>query len=170
MGLSILLAVGCTNRSVEPLPSPPDDSSPVSEPTVSTSSLSGEESQYADVLSVVPTGEPGAYRFAVSIQSPDTGCEQYANWWEVVSAEGALIHRRILFHSHVNEQPFERSSSPVEIEADQMVIVRAHMHPSGYGGQVLRGTVDQGFSVVELDDNFALDLAQQAPLPTGCTF
>ena len=106
----------------------------------------------------------------MTVQSPDTGCDQYADWWEVISEEGTLIHRRILLHSHVNEQPFSRSSGPVEISTNQAVIVRAHMHPHGYGGQALQGTVDQGFSVVELDADFAVDLAQTEPLPTGCSF
>lgn len=169
IGLGIALLLGCTKTSIDPLSSPSIDSSP-GEQQDSPLSLSGDSSLYADVLSVAPNGESGAYQFAVSIQSPDTGCEQYANWWEVVSEDGALIHRRILFHSHVNEQPFQRSSGPVAIAADQVVIVRAHMHPIGYGGQVLKGSVTQGFLSVESDDDFALDLAQKEPLPTDCTF
>ena len=125
---------------------------------------------FADVLAVETSGNAGAYQFSVTIQSPDTGCDQYANWWEVVSEEGALLHRRVLFHSHVNEQPFSRSSGPVSISDSQSVIVRAHMHPHGYGGQALKGSVAQGFNVVEIGDDFAVELAEEAPLPNGCTF
>ena len=43
--------------------------------------------QLADVLEVSPSGERGAYSFAVTLRSPDTGCERYADWWEVVSED-----------------------------------------------------------------------------------
>ena len=128
------------------------------------------DSLLANVTAVDVTGEPGAYRFSVTIQSPDTGCDQYSDWWEVVSADGDLIHRRVLLHSHVDEQPFTRSSGPVEIESEDPVIVRAHMHPHGYGGQAFEGTVSGGFTVATLPEGFAAALSEQSPLPTGCTF
>ena len=83
------------------------------------------QTSFANVLSVQVTGNPGAYQFAVEIASPDTGCEQYADWWEVVSQDGQLLYRRILLHSHVDEQPFTRSGGPVEVAADELVYVRA---------------------------------------------
>jgi len=118
----------------------------------------------------VPSGEPGDYTFAVTIESPDTGCEQYANWWEVITPEGDLIYRRILAHSHVDEQPFERSGGPVEVQPDQSVIVRAHMEPYGYDSQALQGTVEGGFEAVTLSPQFATDLATAEPQPQGCNF
>lgn len=118
----------------------------------------------------VPSGEPGDYTFAITIESPDTGCEQYANWWEVVTPEGNLIYRRILAHSHVDEQPFERSGSPVAVQPDQTVIVRAHMHSSGYGSQALQGSVENGFESVTLSPEFAADLATADPRPQDCAF
>ena len=118
----------------------------------------------------VPSGEPGGYTFAVTVESPDTGCEQYANWWEVITPEGNLIYRRILAHSHVDEQPFERSGGPVEVQPDQTVIVRAHMEPSGYGSQALQGSVEEGFEAVTLSPDFAADLATAEPQPQDCNF
>jgi len=124
----------------------------------------------ADIVSVEVTGQSGAYQFAVEIRSPDLGCDQYADWWEIFLEDGTLVYRRILAHSHVGEQPFTRSGGPVEIQPDTVVLVRAHMHPDGYGGQVLEGTVDGGFTTVEISTEFAQGLEDRAPLPDGCGF
>jgi len=124
----------------------------------------------ANVVSVSVSGNEGDYHFSVEIQSPDTGCDQYANWWEVVSEDGDLIYRRILLHSHVNEQPFSRRGGPVNTEADQTVWIRAHMNNTGYGGTVLFGSVESGFEEAETDENFAGGLETTEPLPDGCAF
>ena len=124
----------------------------------------------ANVISVQATGNPGAYSFSVGISSPDTGCQQYANWWEVLNEDGELIYRRVLLHSHVGEQPFVRSGGTVEIAADEVVWVRAHMNPGGYGGQVFKGSVATSFQMANLDPTFAADAANLAPLPNGCNF
>lgn len=128
------------------------------------------ESQFADVQSVQVTGSPGAYQFAVKIASPDTGCEQFADWWEVFDEDGQLLYRRILLHSHVNEQPFVRSGGPVDVSADTLVYVRAHMNTTGYGGQVMKGTVQGGFEPVEVEASFGTDLERVPPQPEDCAF
>ena len=132
--------------------------------------VAADSAELADVLQVSANGQPAAYTFNVEIASPDTGCEQYADWWEVLSEDGRLLYRRILTHSHVNEQPFARSGSPVEIGADTIVIVRAHMHPGGYGGTALRGSVQDGFTETGLEAGFAGELERSEPLPEGCAF
>ncbi len=124
----------------------------------------------ARVTQVEIAGDSQTYRFAVTIESPDTGCERYANWWEVLTPSGELIYRRILAHSHVEEQPFTRSGGPVAIDPEQEVIVRAHMDPDGYGDQGFRGTIEQGLIAVELSPTLAAEVAQQQPLPSGCAF
>ena len=124
----------------------------------------------ADVLSVSTSGTPGAYQFTVTVRSPDTGCQQYADWWEVLSEDGRLLYRRVLLHSHVEEQPFTRSGGPVPIGPDTVVWVRAHLHPSGYGGGAMRGSVRLGFRSAALAASFGAQLAQQPPLPGGCDF
>ena len=136
-------------------------------PTVPPAEPSGS---LADVVSVEVTGDSGAYRFHVGVRSPDTGCDRYADWWEVIGEDGALIYRRVLLHSHVGEQPFERSGGPVPIEADAVVYVRAHMHPGGYGGAAFRGSVRAGFELAELPAGFVAGLAEEEPLPEGCAF
>ena len=124
----------------------------------------------ADVLSIAVNGNENAYTFSVEIRSSDTGCEQYANWWEVVTEDGELIYRRILGHSHVSEQPFTRFGGPVAIGADTIVIVRAHMFPDGYGGAAFQGSVNKGFEAIQLEADFAPELESANPLPDGCAF
>ncbi len=124
----------------------------------------------AEVRAVTVSGAPGAYTFSVEVASSDTGCERYADWWEVLAEDGTLLYRRVLLHSHVNEQPFVRSGGPVPAAADRRVIVRAHMHPEGYGRQAMAGTAADGFATVRLDDGFAAGVASMEPLPDGCAF
>ena len=124
--------------------------------------------EQTNVTHVEVSGDPQAYYFEVTVESPDTGCEQYVNWWEVLDAEGNLLYRRILAHSHVDEQPFTRGGGPVGIKAGEMVIVRAHLHPLGYGTQALQGNVLNGFESVELAADFRAELADQEPLPEDC--
>ncbi len=128
------------------------------------------EATLADVISVQVAGDPEAYQFSIEVSSPDKGCDQYADWWEVLTDEGGLVYRRILDHSHVDEQPFVRSGGPIAIGPDTAVLIRAHMHPGGYGGRVMGGTVRGGFEVVEIDAHFAAGLDGEPPLPTGCAF
>lgn len=136
---------------------------------INNENLSSEKA-VSDVISVVVNGDPNAYEFSIEIHSPDTGCEQYADWWEVLSKDGSLIYRRILVHSHVNEQPFVRSGKPVQIEANEVVYVRGHMHPGGYGGSVYKGSVQNGFQEVTVSSDFALGAEKEVPQPNGCAF
>ncbi|VAW82231.1 hypothetical protein MNBD_GAMMA13-1072 [hydrothermal vent metagenome] len=129
----------------------------------------------AEVVSVDFSGSEFNYTFNVGVLSQDTGCNQYADWWEVISPEGGLIYRRILVHSHIDEQPFVRPGTPVPIADDQIVIVRAHLNAhalvnSGYGTQVFRGSIVDGFTAVETEQSFATDLVNVSPLPSGCAF
>jgi len=124
----------------------------------------------SDVISVEVTGSPNGYQFSVGISSPDKGCEQYADWWEILTEKGELVYRRILDHSHVDEQPFVRSGGAVEIEADTVVIIRAHMNSGGYGGKGFKGTVQSGFEAVDLMPDFGADVERKPPQPAQCAF
>ena len=127
----------------------------------------------ATVQDIKVSGAENSYTFAVTLKSPDTGCEQYANWWEVISADGSsLIYRRILGHSHVDEQPFTRSGGVVAIAADREVIVRAHMHSAGYGEGLIamKGSVANGFNAYDVAQEFGSSLEKADPQPTGCAF
>ena len=128
------------------------------------------EDLFANVVSVSAAGQVNQYQISVGISSPDTGCEQFADWWEVLAEDGELIYRRILLHSHVNEQPFTRSGGPVVIEEDTVVYIRAHMKNHGYGGNTMKGSVKSGFLLIENPPVFPDAIESEAPLPTGCNF
>ena len=139
-------------------------------PTETMKIMTPEGITQAEVVSVNATGQPGAFSFSVEISSPDQGCDQYADWWEVITPGGELIYRRVLLHSHVDEQPFTRSGGPVPIEEHAVVLIRAHMHPGGYGNQAMQGSPGEGFKPIELSPEFAPDLAETPPLPEDCAF
>ena len=128
------------------------------------------QNRSAAVTAVNYSGESGNYIFSVTVESPDVGCEQYANWWEILTPDDTLVYRRILAHSHVNEQPFTRSGGPVNVSADEEIIIRAHMNSTGYGTRVFRGTIEQGFTNALVDGTLAVELEDTQPLPDGCTF
>ncbi len=124
----------------------------------------------ANVVTVTISGQSNQYQVSVSVSSPDTGCEQFADWWEVLTEDGELIYRRILLHSHVNEQPFTRSGGPVDIKEDTIVFIRAHMNQAGFGGNIMKGSVKSGFIIVEMPPDFSPGVENESPLPTGCNF
>jgi hypothetical protein len=137
---------------------------------------------YANVVSVeVASGSDGAYALSVSIESSDIDCSEYANWWEVLTEDGALSYRRILEHSHTDangssdaDQPgntFTRLGGPVPIAADTVVLVRAHLSTGGYNGSVMRGNALEGFrQAPEIGADFATDVEDDPPQSTGCAF
>jgi hypothetical protein len=142
---------------------------------------SSGEPPYAHVVAVSASGTDQNYQFAVSIESADIDCTQFANWWEVLGEDGTLLYRRILEHSHTDENgtsdpekpgnTFTRSGGPVPISGDTVVIVRAHMSTGGYNGRVLRGSANAVFAdAPDITSGFAAEVEDAAPQPTGCDF
>ncbi len=168
-GVAALALTGCGQGSTPPVTSSgPATAAPTNLP--SAIPASSDPMGDADVIKVSVSGGPGAYSLSVTVQSPDTGCGSYADWWEVVSEDEELLYRRVLLHSHVAEQPFTRSGGPVNIQPSDTVIIRAHMNRAGYGGEAFGGTVADGFSPAGVFPDFAAGLESQKPLPTDCAF
>ncbi len=134
------------------------------------SDAAGILSETTGVIALKVTGNENSYTFNTTVQSPDTGCEQYADWWEVVDLEGNLVYRRILAHSHVDEQPFSRSGTNIPLTKNTQVYVRVHINTLGYASAVQKGSVENGFMPAQLDSEFAKELEKVEPLPTGCAF
>ena len=99
---------------------------------------------YADVLFVsAQEQEDGTWRFDVTVRHADTGWEHYADAWEVVGPEGSPVATRVLAHPHVEEQPFTRSLSGIEIPLEyEYVLVRAHDLVHGSGGREVVVSLD----------------------------
>jgi len=91
----------------------------------------------ADVVSVeVRLTGPGVYAFDVTVRHADEGWDHYADRFEIVGPDGAVLGTRTLLHPHVTEQPFTRSLSDVAIPEDvSEVVVRAHDSVHGHGGR-----------------------------------
>lgn len=74
--------------------------------------------------------------FSVTLKHADTGWNHYANQWDVVSMDGVLLKSRVLYHPHVDEQPFTRSLSGVSIPAGaKQVKIHAKDTVHGYSKQ-----------------------------------
>ncbi len=104
--------------------------------SASTAVFAGE----ADIVDV-KVAKQGAdtYRFEVTLRHADTGWKHYADAFIVVGPSGKQLGKRVLFHPHVNEQPFTRSLSGVKISPDiKMVTVKAHDSVHELGGKEMQ--------------------------------
>ena len=91
----------------------------------------------ADVLNVNASKGPGnTYSFEVTVEHADTGWDHYADKWDILDDAGNVLGTRVIYHPHVDEQPFTRRLSGVEIpESIKKVTIRAHDSVHGYGGR-----------------------------------
>jgi hypothetical protein len=106
---------------------------------LTTATYAGE----ADVIEVeIKKTADTIYFFKVTVRHADEGWDHYANKWDVVAPDGTVLGTRTLYHPHVDEQPFTRSLSDVEIPAPiTEVTVRAHDSVHEYGGKTMKAIV-----------------------------
>ncbi len=79
------------------------------------------------------------WSFHVTLEHGDTGWDHYADQWEVLAPDGAVLGTRTLYHPHVNEQPFTRSLSGVYVSPDlDHVMIRARDSVHGHGPELFR--------------------------------
>ena len=77
-----------------------------------------------------------SWRVSVTLRHPDTGWDHYADGWRVELADGTVLATRVLFHPHVNEQPFTRSQSGIPIPEDVTeVFVRSRCLVDGWSAE-----------------------------------
>lgn len=165
--VSVLILAGCAaSESTSDIqgeaatPSVPESTSTISgSETASSSSTLANPSSTQQTSSPTPALGSGAdadvkyvravqsvddaWTFHVTVEHPDTGWDDYADGWDVLTPQGEVIKpdpdspfTRLLLHPHVGEQPFTRSQRGIAIPAGvDKVIVRAHDILDGFGGQ-----------------------------------
>lgn len=91
----------------------------------------------ADVLSVeIEETAPRTFTITAEVEHADDGWDHYANAWQVLDSNGNVLATRELAHPHMNEQPFIRSLSNVEIpEGVSTIVIRARDLVHGFGGK-----------------------------------
>lgn len=87
------------------------------------------------VVGAVATQTGGDWTFAVTIAHADTGWDDYADGWRVEHVDGTVLATRVLHHPHIDEQPFTRSLSGVELpEGMTQVMIRTRTNVEGWDG------------------------------------
>jgi hypothetical protein len=158
LGTVVALAAILVTGACGTTPVPPEataSSSPEPSPLPTTGGMGN-----ADVVHVrAVQSSAGDWTFHVTVQHPDTGWEDYADGWDVVTPDGRVLKpdpespfTRHLLHPHENEQPFTRSQSGIAVPPGVTRLrVRAHDLVDGYGGREvwvdLTAASGEGFEV-----------------------
>ncbi|MGI9394188.1 MAG: hypothetical protein ACR2OY_06040 [Boseongicola sp.] len=88
----------------------------------------------ARITDVIARSDGNSWTFSVTLEHADTGWDDYADGWRVVTSDGAELGLRVLLHPHVNEQPFTRSQSGIAIpNGVTQVFVEARTNADGWG-------------------------------------
>jgi len=96
-----------------------------------------------DILDATVTKSGMSWRVAVTLEHPDTGWDHYADGWEVLDADGNRRGYRLLHHPHVNEQPFTRSLTNLDLpDGTRTIHIRAHCSVDGWGNETVRVNLD----------------------------
>lgn len=87
----------------------------------------------------------------MTVRHEDKGPAHWADWWRVRTPDGRELGRRVLLHSHEDEQPFTREAQ-IRIPPDvKIVVVEAHDKLHGLDGNVvtldLTKPAGQGYTV-----------------------
>ncbi|MEM7293612.1 MAG: hypothetical protein AAF420_09515 [Pseudomonadota bacterium] len=99
---------------------------------LSTSATAGE----ADVIDVtIRALTDTSFRINATLEHADTGWEHYADAWDVLDADGNVLGTRVLYHPHVDEQPFTRSLTLTIPKSVKTVTIRAKDSKHEYGGK-----------------------------------
>ncbi len=79
----------------------------------------------------------GSRTIMATVRHADSGWKHYADAIEISTPEGVILRTRVLAHPHVNEQPFTRGASGINIpEGVRKIRVRAKDSVHGFGEAV----------------------------------
>jgi hypothetical protein len=125
LGSGLLLLAACQSNGSSPTPT-----------------ISGQGNADVTYVKAVQAAD-STWTFYVTVSHPDTGWDDYADGWDVLTPDGTVLKpdsespfTRLLLHPHVDEQPFTRSQSSITIpEGVTQVRIRAHDLLDGFGGR-----------------------------------
>lgn len=90
----------------------------------------------AKIENVTARAAGDAWTFSVTLRHADTGWDDYADGWRILSLDGTELGIRTLYHPHVEEQPFTRSLSGVKLpNGTTEVLVEARTNTDGWSGE-----------------------------------
>ena len=149
VALLLALAVALSGCAGGAAPAPATSAAPVTVAVTATAAAiasprSTAGGGNADVVSVRAVEDAdGTWTFHVTVRHPDTGWEDYADGWDVVTPDGRVLKpdpdagfTRTLLHPHIDEQPFTRSQGSITVpQGVTRLRVRAHDLVDGWGGQ-----------------------------------
>ncbi|RDE19959.1 hypothetical protein DV711_11180 [Motiliproteus coralliicola] len=73
------------------------------------------------------------WSFSVTLKHDDSGWDHYADQWRILNSDDEILGVRVLHHPHVNEQPFTRSLSGVELpQGTKQVFIEARDSVHGW--------------------------------------
>lgn len=128
----VFLVVACSS----------DEGAAVAPDTETTQEVGEVSAGCAHVVGATITASGDTYTVDATVRSADTGWEKYADAFEVRAPDGTVLGTRILTHPHVDEQPFTRSLTGVEIRpGTTQVTVAARDIVVGFCGDVVVLTV-----------------------------
>ena len=96
-----------------------------------------------EIVQTVFTQQGRTWRVDTTLRHADTGWEHYADAWRVVAPDGTVLNTRILYHPHVQAQPFTRSLDQVVLPPG-MSIVYVEARDKVHGWSKQRVQVDIG--------------------------
>lgn len=79
------------------------------------------------------------WTISVTLKHQDSGWDHYADNWRVVDSSDTVVGNRVLHHPHVNEQPFTRSLTNIEIPAaSRLLYIEARDNVHGWSRDRLK--------------------------------
>ena len=86
-----------------------------------------------EILDATATRAGDLWRVSVTLRHDDTGWDDYADAWRIVTEDGEIMGERILLHPHVEEQPFTRSLGGVALPPGRAYFIEARSLGEDYG-------------------------------------
>ena len=92
----------------------------------------------AEIVAAAAERGPRGWTVSVTLRHGDTGWDDYADGWRVLSDDGQVLGTRELLHPHVDEQPFTRTLSGLDLPEGRHVWVESSTNATGWSGDRLR--------------------------------